>query len=93
MRASKAMASKATTSGQREIRELLVGLGCISEADTYRRKYPIFTKIGKNQILGRYVSAAYDAIYIGYVSDTRYGVLVTYPCNIAIMGSLPVKLT
>ena len=40
-------ASEATASGQREIRKVLVGLGRISEADTYRHTHPLFTEIGK----------------------------------------------
>ena len=67
-------ASEATASGQREIRKVLVGLGRISEADTYRHTHPLFTEIGKKWILGRYVSATYPRVSISDtypIRDTR----------------------
>jgi len=62
-------ASEATASGQREIRKVLVGLGRISEADTYRHTHPLFTEIGKKMDT--------QAVRIGNVS-------IAYPYRIRI---------
>ena len=67
--------------GQRD-KVCLIGLGRIHTPDTYQPTYPKFMKKRKNRILHRYVSAAYRIrIRIRNVSDTRYALPGTYPCN------------
>ena len=51
--------------------------------DTYQVTYSIFPKLNKNRIIAGYVSKPYRRrIRIGYVSDTRYGIFLTYPCYV-----------